>query len=111
MKKEIKGAIKYLEYYNSNKLGIGTSRYAPLIMMVNEDEKIIEELLETSDFENKCNLLSFLDYGLYKTMTAKDYDEQIYKDIIRVLNKFKSLGEEKWTIDGEQWVKLLKESE
>jgi hypothetical protein len=104
-----KEVINYLNLEGNNP--IGCSRLAPLIKMVNEDMKIVEELLETSDFEHKANLLSFLDYGLRAIINCDRFGDKLKTDntleaIIYVLKSFKKL-ENKWEINGEQFTKYL----
>lgn len=102
--------FEYLKLESNNP--IGCSRIAPLIVMINTDQKIVEELLEENNFENKNNLLSFLDYGVCSLLKdsgdRKDYDPSIvYETIKYVLVCFRDL-ENKWSINGEDFVKYLK---
>lgn len=106
-----KNIIDYINLERKNP--IGCSRLAPMIKMVNENKKIVEELLDSSDCKVKSNLLSFLDYGLTHIIKEKgwseDYDlEEIYNNIIYVLVAFRDLEEEKWKISGDDWLKYLK---
>ena len=102
--------FEYLKLESNNP--IGCSRIAPLIKMINADQKIVEELLEENNFENKNNLLSFLDFGvcsLLKDNNSKNcYDPSLtYETIKYVLVCFRDL-ENKWSINGEDFIKYLK---
>lgn len=105
-----KNIVDYINLERDNP--IGCSRLAPLIKMINEDKKIVEELLDSSDCTYKYNLLSFIDYGLINILPIKaneKYDlETLYNNIIYVLVAFRDL-ENKWEIKGDEWIKYLKE--
>ena len=93
------------------KAPIGASRLAPMIAMINEENKIVEELLLDSDFKHKHNLLLFLDYGVNSLIDYKKVDiNVIYDNIIYVLSVFRDL-ENKWEIDGVDFVKVLKKEQ
>ena len=86
--------IDVMEYfrteYRTNSI-LGTSRYAPLILIINDKEKIVKELLEDSDCYYKENLLLFLDRALYDCMRATQYNEKIYEDIRWVLKSYNDI--------------------
>lgn len=111
--------IDILEYFRTQKLdhrmmGIGLSMYAPLILIINDREKIVPELLEDSDCYYKTNLLSYLDTALYDCMRAKDYSEELYEDIRWVLNayiKIKNSTENYTGTDLKAFEEYLKENE
>ena len=105
--------LKYIELERRNP--IGCSVYAPLIVMLNEDKKIVKELLEDSECKYKSNLLSFLDYGLSAIYNkdARNEDlnmEVLINKIFYVLDTFNRL-ENKMQINGEEFRQLLKDSE
>jgi len=98
--------MEYIKLYRKNPLG--ASRYAPIIKMYNEDKKIVEELLDSNDFDNKNNLLSFLDYGL-DAILPNEFDTELLLDYIDyVLTMFKNVTN-KWALTGDNWKRLLKE--
>lgn len=98
--------MQYIQLERHNPLG--ASRYAPIIKMYNEDKKIIEELLDSNDFDNKYNLLSFLDHGL-TSILPNEFDTELLLDYIDyVLNTFKNTHN-KWALTGDNWQRLLKE--
>lgn len=102
-----------IRYMNLEKhCHLGCDKFTPLIIMINEDKKIIKELLDT-DYEHYNNLLTFLSYGFRGILNYgynDKYDlETIYNDIVYVLETFNNLSEElKWEINGEDFIKLLK---
>lgn len=102
--------FNYLKLESQNPLGCG--KYAPLILMINEDYKIINELLEESDFELKGNLLSFLDYSLRELMRKEKIDSfntaLVITRIMSILYIWNNT-ENKWEISGEEFVKILLE--
>lgn len=107
--KDFEIVLEYLGLESENPLGC--SRLAPLIIMINNREKIVKELLEESDFQCKSNLLCFLDSALRRfTKNIKEKNvEIVYTSIIYVLIKFSKLEEEKkWEINSEQFVEYLK---
>ena len=108
---EYNDLTKYIEINNYlkelNNKPIGTSDYAPMILMVNEEKRIIEELLD-DEFKHKYNLLTFLDYGVNNIIDTKKEDiNTIYDTIIYVLRVFEDL-DNKWEISGEDFIKILK---
>lgn len=104
---------------------LGCDRLAPLIKMVNDRKKIVKELLDSPENKHVCNLLGFLDYGLRNGVEIKSDKIELYNDdityqvlnmettlnaIFYVLETFRDLDEDvKWKINGEEFVKLLKE--
>ena len=97
----------YMELYNQ--APVGASRYAPLIIMINNDKRIVKELWD-KDFNHYNNLWSFLDYGL-NAIIPKDYsitNDQLIEYIILVLNTFNNL-DNKFSITGDEFIKILKE--
>ena len=91
--------IEYINLEKNNPLGCG--RLAPLILMFNEDKKIVKELLKDSDCKYKKNLLCFLDRGLdsiYNISYNEDHDlKTLSEKIFYVLQTFNEL-ENKWEI-------------
>ena len=93
--------LEYLEIEENNPLG--ASKYAPLIIMINNKLHIVPELLD-KDFIHYNNLWSFLDSVICRTRE----DREIIEHIIFVLAKFNTL-EDKWNITGEDFAKIIKE--
>lgn len=104
MKEKVNLIYNYLERMNNNR-PIGSSDYIGLIEMINQEEKIVVELLD-NDFEHKYNLLSFLDGGLMALLQNKDNKLNIYDSIVKVLTTWQSL-DNKWEISGYKFRKLF----
>lgn len=108
--KNLQTVFEYLEL--TKKAPLGASKYAPLIIMVNNDKKIVEELLD-KDNMYYSNLWSFLDYGLvnivpkYDNLVEFDQYSNLVDYITLVLTRFNNL-DNKWTISGDEFIKLLK---
>ena len=114
--------FEYINLERNSPLGCG--ELAPLIKMVNDRKQIVKELLDKEDNKHVCSLLCFLDYGLRNGVDIKEDKKELYNDDIKhqvlnmettinaifyVLETFRDLDEEtKWNINGEEFVKLLK---
>lgn len=106
--------MEYINLERKNALGCG--RFTPLMRMINEDKKIIKELLKENDFKNINGLLSFLDYCFYSFIGAvyytpdKDYNlEEVYNKIVFMLTTWNNLPN-KWEIESKEFIQLLKDN-
>lgn len=115
--------FEYINLERNSPLGCG--ELAPLIKMVNDRKQIVKELLDKEDNKHVFSVLSFLDYGLRNGVEIKSDKRELYNDdityrvlnmedtlnaIFYVLETFRDLDEDvKWKINGEEFVKLLKE--
>lgn len=110
MKNKIDAIIEYFKLENESCLG--ASKYASLIIMVNNEEKIVKELLD-KDYMFYGNLLLFLDYGLKDIIkdldiNSKHYSTDLINSICYVLGAFNSLDAEiRCKINGVVWQKYL----
>lgn len=107
---KIKTILEYIDLNDNRPLG--ASAYAGLIVMINNEEKIVEELLDKNyPFYN--NLLSFLDYGLLDVISDLDMESKhaydtIIGSIYYVLGAFERLDKNmKTSIKGTTWLKYL----
>ena len=102
--------LEYIELNNNRPLG--ASVYASLIVMINNEEKIVEELLDKDNWAYN-NLLTFLDYGLQDVISGLDRNSKHFNDtligsIYYVLGAFDRLDKDtKDKINGTAWLKYL----
>ena len=104
MKKLYDNYIEYLKMYNEIGTFGGMSEKAPLIKMLNDEEKI-------TTFEMTYNALFFFGKVLDDILPKECIKaEEIIPYIRKILSKFECLSEEeKNTINNEQFVKLITE--
>ena len=102
-----------LEYIKLNdNRPLGASVYASLIVMINNEEKIIEELLDKDNWAYN-NLLAFLDYGLQDVISdldrnSKHFNDTLIGSIYYVLGAFERLDKDtREKINGTLWLKYL----
>lgn len=107
---KIKTILEYIDL--NDKRPLGASAYAGLIVMINNEEKLVEELLD-KDYPFYNNLLAFLDYGLLDVISDVDMESKhaydtIIGSIYYVLGAWNSLDEEsRKSLKGTTWLKYL----
>ena len=105
---DLKTIFKYMEL--DKEAPLGASKYAPIIIMVNEEKKILNDLNPSHNYYK--NLWSFLDYAINHTFNeydVEDVESALVNHIIFVLELFKSL-DNKNTISGVEFIKVIREA-
>lgn len=95
------------EYYNIKEndercRGIGCYNIAPIILMINDEEKIVKELLEDSEFDAKSNMVSFFEDTYRRIRHQGKGTNNILIDLRAILGTFNEL-EDKWSINSEDF--------
>lgn len=84
--------------------GIGCYNIAPIILMVNDEEKIVKELLEDSEFDAKSNMTSFFEHTYRVIKEQGRGTNNILIDLRAILGTFNEI-ENKWSINSEEFAK------